>query len=80
MRRFYCLLITIMLFGIVFNAYCSESEKTESGVDNYYYNQLSSSEQVAYQAMFDCITTLVPKWNCGSFSQETLKKRMIVYF
>ncbi len=74
MRRFCCLLITIMLFGVVFNAYCSESEETESGVDNYYYNQLSNSEQVAYQAMFDCITTLVPKWNCGSFSQETLKK------
>lgn len=44
------------------------------GVDDYYYSQLSSSEQIAYQAMFDCITTLVSKWNCGSFSQDTLKK------
>ena len=47
---------------------------TSEAVDDYYYSQLSSSEQVAYQAMFDCVTTLVTKWNCGSFSQETLKK------
>lgn len=44
------------------------------GVDDYCYSQLSSMEQIAYDAMFDCITTLTQKWNCGSFSQETLKK------
>lgn len=44
------------------------------GVDDYCYSRLSVSEQIAYDAMFDCITTLTPKWNCGSFSQDTLKK------
>ena len=43
-------------------------------VDDYCYSQLSLSEQIAYDAMFDCITTLTSKWNCGSFSQDTLKK------
>ncbi len=75
MRKLYLFfLISILLFGVVFSVYCSETEETKISVDNYYYSQLSSSEQVAYQAMFDCVTTLVSKWNCGSFSQETLKK------
>ncbi len=73
MHRGYRFLLTfILLVGLLFNAFCAECAEIE--VDNYYYSQLSSSEQVAYQAMFDCITTLVSKWNCGSFSQETLKK------
>ena len=43
-------------------------------VDDYCYSQLNLSEQIAYDAMFDCITTLTSRWNCGSFSQDTLKK------
>lgn len=74
MRRIYCFFLTfVLLCALLSNVFCAES-KAEIDVDNYYYSQLSSSEQVAYQAMFDCITTLVGKWNCGSFSQETLKK------
>ncbi len=61
-------LVFILIAVALFSVYATE------GVDNYYYNQLSNSEQLAYQAMFDCITTLVSKWNCGSFSQDTLKK------
>ncbi len=66
MRRL-LVFLAVLVLALAF-VYCEEA------VDNYYYNQLSSSEQVAYQAMFDCITTLVEKWNCGSISQETLKK------
>lgn len=84
MRRTYLFLfIPVFLFCVLCKAFCATTEtttetttatSTETGVDDYYYSQLSNSEQVAYQAMFDCITTLIPKWNCGSFSQETLKK------
>ena len=78
--------VLLVLVFSLFPIFCAANTDTAKGsattttegspldVDNYYYSQLSSSEQVAYQAMFDCITTLVSKWNCGSFSQETLKK------
>ena len=70
-------LLSILLISLS-NVFCSSNSSnittTSEAVDAYYYSQLSSSEQVAYQAMFDCVTTLVTKWNCGSFSQETLKK------
>jgi len=45
-----------------------------NGVDDYCYSKLSSREQLAYEAMFESITTLASRWNCGSMSQETLKK------
>ena len=66
MRRIFVSLALAVVF--LFSLFATD------GVDDYYYSQLSNSEQIAYQAMFDCITTLVSKWNCGSFSQDTLKK------
>ena len=70
------LVVVLALLLSLFALFASEaaSGSNSEGVDDYYYSQLSSSEQIAYQAMFDCITTLVSKWNCGSFSQDTLKK------
>lgn len=57
------LLVVLVAFPVVAGA-----------VDDYCYSQLNLSEQIAYDAMFDCITTLTSRWNCGSFSQDTLKK------
>ena len=45
-----------------------------SEVDNYCYGQLSKTEQIAYQAIKDCVTHLIPSWNCGSMTQESIQR------
>lgn len=45
-----------------------------SGVDTYCYDNLTMAEQMAYEAISDCLTHLIDKWNSGSFSQETIQK------
>lgn len=45
-----------------------------SGVDTYCYDCLSGIEQLAYDAIRDCLTHLIPSWNCGSIPQETIQK------
>ncbi len=45
-----------------------------TGIDTYCFDSLSDTEQLAYQAMQDCITHLIPTWNCGSMSQETIQR------
>lgn len=62
------LLLCFVLFISISICYANQD------VDNYCYSKLSLREQLAYEAMFECITTLTSRWNCGSFSQETLKK------
>ena len=42
--------------------------------DTYCYECLDPTEQIAYSAIFDCITHLIPSWNCGSMSQATIQK------
>ena len=58
-----CLLILILslsLFAVETDTYC--------------YECLDPTEQIAYSAIFDCITHLIPSWNCGSMSQATIQK------
>lgn len=62
------------LAAIVLLAFLATFTAAAVSVDDYCYSQLNLSEQIAYDAMFDCITTLTSRWNCGSFSQDTLKK------
>lgn len=45
-----------------------------SGVDTYCYEQLNMAEQMAYEAIQDCLTHLISRWNSGSFSQNTIQK------
>jgi len=66
--------LCLVLVLIVTACFATQGSQSTQGVDDYCYSQLSASEKIVYDAMFDCITTLSPKWNCGSFSQETLKK------
>ena len=42
--------------------------------DTFGYQSLSGTEQIAYEAMTDCITHLIPSWNCGSLGQEVIQK------
>lgn len=43
-------------------------------VDTWCHDQLTGSEQIAYDAMLDCLTHLNESWNCGSIPQETIQK------
>ena len=45
-----------------------------TGVDSYCYDCLNATEQLAYNAISDCLTHLITVWNCGSLSQETIQK------
>ena len=62
--------ITLIVFLIIF--VCTFSFAT--GVDTYCYDRLSISEQMAYEAILDCVTHLIPSWNTGNFSQDTIQK------
>ena len=43
-------------------------------VDTYCYSQLTVTEQIAYQAIRDCITHMITSWNCGSMTQEAIQR------
>lgn len=45
-----------------------------TGVDSYCYDCLDATEQLAYSAIYDCLTHLITVWNCGSLSQNTIQK------
>lgn len=45
-----------------------------TGVDTYCFDLLSETEQLAYQALQDCLIHMITSWNCGSMSQETIQK------
>ncbi|MBR2281235.1 MAG: hypothetical protein IJ863_01280 [Spirochaetales bacterium] len=45
-----------------------------SGVDTYCFDLLTETEQLAYQALHDCLIHLITSWNCGSMSPETIQK------
>ncbi len=64
-RFLLCAFLVLLVFS--FGAFAT-------GVDTYCHDQLSTGEQVAYQAMFYCLTNLVESWNCGSITQETIQK------
>ena len=65
-------LIIILILTLPFFAF-------SSGVDTYCYDQLSDFEQLAYDAIKDCLTHLIPSWNCGSIPQETIQKAYDCY-
>ena len=54
------LLLCLCIFGLETDTYC--------------YSCLDPTEQIAYTAIFDCITHLIPSWNCGSMSQAAIQK------
>lgn len=43
-------------------------------VDTWCYDCLTDLEMLAYDAVRECLTHLVPSWNCGSIPQETIQK------
>ncbi len=43
-------------------------------VDTYCYDCLDDMGKLAYDAVKECLTHLVPSWNCGSIPQETIQK------
>ena len=45
-----------------------------SEVDTYCYEQLSRTEQIAYQAIKDCVTHMIGSWNCGSMTQNSIQR------
>lgn len=61
-------ILIALIVSILFCAYAKEA------VDDYCYEKLTISEQVAYEAFLDCISCIIPQWNSGSFSQDTLQK------
>ncbi|MCQ2412147.1 MAG: hypothetical protein MJ057_04255 [Sphaerochaetaceae bacterium] len=59
---------------VVFSLLCLCSLLFASGVDSYCYDNLTMGEQMAYEAISDCLTHLIRSWNSGSFSQATIQK------
>ncbi len=43
-------------------------------VDTYCFDLLTDTEQLAYQALQDCLIHLITSWNCGSMSQSTIQR------
>lgn len=66
------LLIAIILLVLPHNAFTQT--QTPLTIDNYSFTQLNPTEQIAYQAIEDCITHLTPSWDCGSITQDTIQK------
>ena len=58
-------LLCILLLFVCFLAF--------AGVDTYCYDCLDPTEQIAYDAIFDCLVHLIPVWNCGNMSQEKIQ-------
>ena len=52
----------------------AEASSEQEPVDTWCYDCLSGQEQIAYEAMLDCLTHLNSSWNCGSIPQETIQK------
>lgn len=57
-----CLLLVLVCFCLY------------AGVDTYCYDCLDQTEQIAYNAIYDCLVHLIPAWNCGNMSQEKIQK------
>lgn len=62
-RALLCLLMLFLCLGL-------HADET----DTYCYGTLDADEQIAYNVIFDCITHMVPAWNCGSMSQATVQR------
>ena len=60
-------IVILVLALILFPAFASD-------VDTYCYSCLTATEQIAYQAIKDCITHLITSWNCGSMTQEAIQR------
>lgn len=52
----------------------ASSEDVPMSVDTWCYNCLTDLGKLAYEAVMECLTHLVPSWNCGSIPQETIQK------
>jgi len=46
----------------------------QASVDTWCYDCLTDFEQLVYDAVRECLTHLIPSWNCGSIPQETIQK------
>ena len=44
------------------------------GVDTFCYDRLDNSGQLAYEAIYYCLSNLLETWNCGSIPQSTIQK------
>ena len=64
MRKTIVVLVLLLVFASVF----------ASDVDTYCFNCLTAPEQIAYLAIKDCLTHLIPSWNCGSMTQEAIRR------
>lgn len=65
MRKIICTVLTLFSFCLCLAA---------MDVDSYCYDQLTMGEQMAYEAIEDCLTHLIGSWNSGSFSPATIQK------
>ena len=72
----YAMKVRPVLFALLFAAFLifTPPMLLADGVDTYCYDCLTSFEQLAYDAIKDCLTHLIPSWNCGSIPQETIQK------
>ena len=66
MRKVFSVLI-LLLFVLPF-ALCA------SGVDTFCYDRLDNTAQLAYEALYYCMTNLAGSWNCGSMPQEAIRQ------
>lgn len=73
MRRLLAVLLFILLFVPASGGFVFASTSVE-GVDTYCYEQLKGTEQLAYEAIHNCLIYLIKSWNCGSFTQTTIQK------
>ena len=67
------LLIMALLIVSAAAVYASRGDAPLS-VDTWCYDCLTDFEKLAYEAVRECLTHLVPSWNCGSIPQETIQK------
>lgn len=64
MRKTIVVFVLLLVFASAF----------ASDVDTYCFNCLTAPEQIAYLAIKDCLTHLIPSWNCGSMTQEAIRR------
>ena len=72
-------LLVLVLLLFVSGAVSAATGDDPASVDTYCYDCLSDLEALAYDAVRECLTHLIPSWNCGSIPQETIQKAYDCY-
>ena len=67
-------LVVLLSLSSCASAFFGEPDTGQIATDCWCYERLSGLEQVAYDAVKNCLSHLMPSWNCGSIPQETIQK------